>query len=52
MAKMAGLIHELSMLSGDSYVAVELLLEDEELVKLVSQKTPYDELLEYINENY
>lgn len=39
-------------LSDASTVAVELLSESEELFKLVSNGTPYDELLAWVNENF
>ena len=52
MAKMAGLIHELSMLSGESFVPVELLLENEELVEMIRQDKSYEECLNFINENF
>lgn len=39
-------------LSDASTVAVELLSESEELFKLVSNGTPYDELLDWVNENF
>jgi hypothetical protein len=39
-------------LSDASTVSVELLSESEELFKLVSNGTPYEELLAWVNENF
>ena len=44
--------HTLLMLSGESTVPVELLTEDEQLMRLLSLGTSYDNLLSYINENF
>jgi hypothetical protein len=52
MAKMSGFGMEISMLSGESFVPVELLMENEELVKMILNDTPHEELLTFINENY
>jgi hypothetical protein len=49
---MASIIHTLAMLSGESTVPAELLSENQELVKLISQGKPYKELLEFVNENW
>jgi len=40
------------MLSGESTVAVELLVENDELMSLIKAETAYETLLEYINENW
>ena len=52
MSKMNQLSLELMMLSGESTIPVELLAENEELIKLIVAKTPHDELLEFVNENW
>ena len=52
MSKMGMLQHELLMLSGESSVDFYLLAEDEELIKLFANKATYQEMLDYINENY
>ena len=52
MSKMGELQHELLMLSGESTVDFYLLAEDEGLIKLFTNKATYEEMLEYINENY
>jgi hypothetical protein len=49
---MATIIHTLAMLSGDSTVPADLLSENAELVKMVSDGKSYKELLEFINENW
>lgn len=52
MAKMSGFGIEISMLSGETFVPVELLMENEELVKMILDSTPHEEIVEFINENY
>lgn len=42
----------LLMLSGESTIPYSLLLEDEDFMAEVLANKPYDELLEYLNENY
>lgn len=42
----------LSMLSGESTVMVEELAENTELIALIKQGKTYEELLEWVNENY
>lgn len=42
----------LQMLSGESTVMVQELAENSDLIALIKQGKSYDELLEWINENY
>ena len=44
--------HILSMLSGESQIDVFLLAEDEALVEMIMSGTDYEELLDYLNDNY
>jgi hypothetical protein len=39
-------------LSDASTVSVELLSESDELFKMVMNGTPYEELLDWVNENF
>lgn len=52
MAKMASIQHEIMMLSGESTVPAELLFENETLVEMILKNVPYQELLDYVNENW
>ena len=42
----------LLILSNETCVAVELLLEDENFRQLVKAKASYEKLLEYVNNNF
>lgn len=42
----------LVMLSGESTVMVQELAENPDLIALIKADTDYEELLDYINENY
>ena len=44
--------HTLRMLSGESYIPLDLLVEDEQLIRLIVLGTSYDKLLSYLNENF
>jgi hypothetical protein len=52
MAKMNELYIEFLALSGESTIPVELLIENEELVEMVSEKKSHEEILDFINENW
>jgi hypothetical protein len=39
-------------LAGETTVDVSLLAEDTELIRMIKDKRPYLELLDYVNDNY
>jgi hypothetical protein len=45
-------MNTLMMLSNESTVDVNLLAESQELFDLIKNNTPYNELLEWVNENF
>jgi len=45
-------MNTLLMLSGESTVDINLLAESQELFDLIKKNTPYNELLEWVNENF
>jgi hypothetical protein len=42
----------LAILSNESTVMLEILADDADLIALIKQGKTYDELLEWVNENY
>lgn len=50
--KLAEFRQTILMLSGESTVPPELLLENPTLVQMVKDEKPYEELLAYVNENW
>lgn len=42
----------LSVIEGDTYVPAFMLMEDEEFIKLAQSADSFDELRDYVNENY
>jgi hypothetical protein len=52
MAQMAGLHIELMALSGETFIPVELLAENEELVEMVIRNAEHQQILDFINENW
>jgi hypothetical protein len=52
MSAMKELYTTLAMLSGESTVMVEELADNFDLIALIKQGKTYDELLEWVNENY
>lgn len=45
-------MNTLMMLSAESTVELNLLAESQELFDLIKKNTPYNELLEWVNENF
>lgn len=45
-------IPDLNLLSGETTIAVSILRDDIEVMRLIRQGKTYNEVLEYINENY
>lgn len=41
-----------SVIEGDTYVPASMLLEDEEFIKLAQRADSFNELRDYVNENY
>ena len=46
------LIRTIALLSAETTVSNYLLLEDEELLEMIRNKTDYLQLLNYVEENY
>jgi hypothetical protein len=52
MGKMSELHIDLMALSGETYIPVELLAENEELLQMIVEKKSHEEILDFINENW